>query len=142
MKEKGGYIVNTSSMCGFVGVFGYADYCAAKFGIVGLSEVLRSELRWHNIAVSVLCPPDTDTPGFAEENRTKPPETVAVSGAGSLMKPEEVAKALLAGMARKEFMIIPNLNGKFTWWMKRLLPGLVDAIMDADIKKVQAKKVT
>ena len=140
MKEKGGYIVNTSSLCGFIGVFGYADYCAAKFGIVGLSEVLRSELKWHDITVSVLCPPDTNTPGFAEENKTKPPETKAVSGAASLMQPEAVARALLAGMAREEFMIIPNFNGKFTWWMKRFLPGLVEMVMDSDIRKVQKQK--
>ena len=140
MKERGGYIVNTSSMCGFLGVFGYADYCAAKFGIVGLSEVLRGELKWHNIRVSVLCPPDTDTPGFAEENKTKPDETKAVSGAAKMMQPEDVAKALLAGIAKEEFMIIPNFDGRFTWWMKRFLPGLVDMVMDSDIKKVQKRK--
>jgi len=137
MKKKGGYIVNTSSMCGFIGVFGYTDYCAAKFGVLGFSEALRSELKQHNIAVSVLCPPDTDTPGFAEENKTKPPETKAVSASASIMKPEAVASALIKGMAKGGFMIIPNADGNFTYIMKRLFPWLVDMVTDSQVKNVQ-----
>lgn len=136
MKERGGYIVNTSSIVGFVGVFGYSDYAAAKFGVMGLSETLRSELKSYNIAVSVLCPPDTDTPGFAEENKTKPPETRAISAAANLMKPEAVAAALLKGMAKEEFMIIPNADGKLTWIMKRFMPQVVNMVMDSQIRKV------
>ena len=137
MKERGGYIVNVSSIVGFIGIFGYTDYAAAKFGVLGFSEALRSELKRYNIAVSVLCPPDTDTPGFAEENKTKPVETIAISASASLMKPADVASALLKGMAKKEFIIIPNADGRFTYIMKRLLPGLVEMVTDAQAKKVQ-----
>jgi 3-dehydrosphinganine reductase len=139
MKRRGGYIVNVSSIVGFIGVFGYTDYAAAKFGVVGFSEALRSELKPHGVTVSVLCPPDTDTPGFAEENKTKPPETKAVSAAANLMKPDQVAAALLKGMEKGGFMIIPNADGKFTWIMKRLFPWLVDMVMDAQIRDVQKK---
>ena len=137
MKERGGYIVNVSSIVGFIGIFGYTDYAAAKFGVLGFSEALRSELKRYNIAVSVLCPPDTDTPGFAEENKTKPVETRAISASASLMKPAEVAGALLKGMAKKEFIIIPNADGRFTYIMKRLLPGLVELVIDAQAGKAR-----
>jgi len=137
MKERGGYIVNVSSIVGFIGIFGYTDYAAAKFGVLGFSEALRSELKRYNIAVSVLCPPDTDTPGFAEENKTKPVETRAISASASLMKPAEVAGALLKGMAKKEFIIIPNADGRFTYIMKRLLPGLVEFVTDAQAGKAR-----
>jgi 3-dehydrosphinganine reductase len=137
MKERGGYIVNVSSMVGFIGIFGYTDYAAAKFGVLGFSEALRSELKRYNIAVSVLCPPDTDTPGFAEENKTKPVETIAISASASLMKPADVALALLKGMAKREFIIIPNADGRFTYIMKRLLPGLVELVTDAQANKAR-----
>jgi len=137
MKERGGYIVNVSSIVGFIGIFGYTDYAAAKFGVLGFSEALRSELKRYNIAVSVLCPPDTDTPGFAEENKTKPVETKAISASASLMKPADVAAALLKGMAKKEFIIIPNADGRFTYIMKRLLPGLVELVTDAQASKAR-----
>jgi 3-dehydrosphinganine reductase len=137
MKAKGGHIVNVSSIVGFVGIFGYTDYAAAKFGVLGFSEALRSELKRYNIAVSVLCPPDTDTPGFAEENKTKPMETKVISATANVMKPGDVAEALLKGMARKEFIIIPNADGRFTYVMKRLLPGLVEMVTDAQAKTAQ-----
>jgi 3-dehydrosphinganine reductase len=141
MKKRGGYIVNVSSICGFIGVFGYSDYSAAKFGVMGFSEALRSEVKPQGITVSVLCPPDTDTPGFAEENKTKPPETKEIEGTAGLMKPEQVASALLKGMGKGEFMIIPGAESKFTYVMKRLFPWLVDMVMDSQIRTVQKNKV-
>lgn len=140
MKEKGGYIVNTSSVAGLVGVFGYTDYSASKFAIVGFSEALKSELKRYNIHVSVLCPPDTDTPGFAVENKTKPDETKEISKSAKLMTPEDVAKALLSGMKKKKFIILANFDSKLTWCIKRIAPWLVDLVMDMQIEKVQRKK--
>lgn len=140
MKERGGYIVNTSSMGGFIGMFGFTDYCASKFAIVGFSEALRSELKLHGITVSVLCPPDTDTPGFEVENRTKPEETKAVSANTKLRQPDEVARALIKGIRKEKFLIVPGLDGKFTFMAKQLFPWLVELIVDRDIKKVQQKK--
>ena len=67
MKKKGGKIVNVSSLCGYVGMFGYTDYCASKFAIIGFSEALRNEMKRFHIHVSVVCPPDTNTPGFKTE---------------------------------------------------------------------------
>jgi NAD(P)-dependent dehydrogenase (short-subunit alcohol dehydrogenase family) len=136
MKRKGGYIVNVSSVLGFMGLFGYSDYCPSKFAILGLSEVLKSELKPYNIGVSVLCPPDTDTPGFEVENRTKPPETVAASEGGGLMQPEEVAQALIEGIRRGKYMIGPG-QVKMIHFMKRHFPWLVDMVTDRQIKKVQ-----
>lgn len=136
MKQRGGYIVNVTSALGFLGAFGYADYCPSKFAIVGFSEVLRSELKRYGIGVSIVCPPDTDTPGFAVENRTKPPETVAISEGGGLMRPEEVARALVKGMRRGKFYITPG-GARMLYYMKRFFPWVVDLVTDLQIRKVQ-----
>jgi len=140
MKERGGVIVNTSSMVGFLGVFGYTDYSASKFAIVGFSETLKSELKQYNIVVQVLCPPDTDTPGFSEENKTKPEETKAISANAKLMSADDVAHALLKNIRSGTFMIIPNLDGKLTYIVKRLFPRLTEFVMDMSIQKVQKKR--
>ena len=137
MKERGGSIVNTSSVGGFLGVFGYADYAASKFGIIGLSEVLRSELRRYNIHVSVLCPPDTQTPGFDQENKTKPKETIAISEGGGLLDAGAVADALLCGIENGTPVIIPGLEGKLTHFLKRHTPFVLDLIMNRSIQKAQ-----
>lgn len=137
MKKKGGIIVNTSSVAGYVGVFGYSDYAASKFGIIGLSEALRSELKQYNIRVSVLCPPDTQTPGFEIENQTKPEETKAISQGANTLGPEQVAAVLIKEMGKK--MIIPGFDAKLTYYMKRMCPALVDFVMDRTILKTQKK---
>jgi 3-dehydrosphinganine reductase len=138
MKKKGrGYIVNTSSVAGLIGVFGYTDYCASKFALVGFSEALRGELKPHGIAVSVLCPPDTDTPGLESENLTKPAETRAIAAAAKLLSAGAVAEALLRGMAREAFLIIPGFDSRMSVLAKRLAPGLVYWVMDRAVAKVR-----
>jgi NAD(P)-dependent dehydrogenase (short-subunit alcohol dehydrogenase family) len=58
------HIVSTSSIAGLIpGALG-GTYAATKFAIIGLSEVLRDELRDTNIGVSVLCPGWTKTNMF------------------------------------------------------------------------------
>ena len=136
LKQRQGHLVNVCSVVGFIGVFGYSDYAASKFALMGLTEVLRSELKPHRVGVSILCPPDTDTPGFEVENRNKPPETVAVSEGGGLLQPEQVAEALIKGMEKGRFIILPG-SAKTVYLLKRHLPRLVDLVMDRQVKKVQ-----
>ena len=135
MKQKGGHILNTSSIAGFLGVFGYTDYCMTKFGIIGFSDALRQELKRYNIAVSVLCPPDTDTPGLEAENKNKPAETKAIAGNAKLLQPEFVANAVLKGIQQQKKMIIPGMDGKITLLLKRFFPSIVEWIMNTSIKK-------
>jgi 3-dehydrosphinganine reductase len=140
MKKKGGVIVNTSSVVGYIGVFGYTDYAASKFGILGLSEALRSEFRRYNISVSVLCPPDTRTAGFAVENQTKPEETKEISKSGGILEPDQVAKELIMGITKGKKMIIPGFDAKLSYYLKRWCPGLVEFVMDRTILKAQKKQ--
>ena len=141
MKKKGGgHIVNVSSMAGFIGVFGYADYGASKFAMMGLSETLRMELRQYNIRVSVLCPPDTDTPGYELENRTKPPETWAIGETAKLIEPEVVARALLKGIRKERYMILANAEGWLIYLTKRYTPFVLDWMLNRAVRKAQAQK--
>ncbi len=136
------HIVTCSSIAGFIGTFGYTAYSASKFGIIGISEALRGELKPYGISVSVLCPPDTDTPGFHKENQTKPPETLAISGNIKVVTPEYVAKRLLQGVARKKFMIIPGPMGKLSFFLKSYTPRLLHYLMDRSVSTLHKKNHT
>ena len=136
MKKHGGYIVNVSSVAGYIGVYGLSAYSASKFAVIGFSEALRSELKRFNISVSVLCPPDVDTPMLERSRKIRPEETAAVSSSASLIKPIDVAREVVAGMGRGQFLILPGSGTKYTYFMKRLFPGLVQSVMDNQIKKV------
>ena len=139
MKPYGGIIMNTSSVAGFVGVFGYTDYSITKFGLIGFSEALQSEVEQYNIKICVLCPPDTDTPGYEQENINKPKETLAISENAKLMLPEDVAKAAIREMEKGKFILLANTESKLTWWLKRLFPGLLRFIIQLDVRKSQKK---
>jgi NAD(P)-dependent dehydrogenase (short-subunit alcohol dehydrogenase family) len=133
----GGHIVTVSSIAGFLGVFGYTAYSATKFAVIGLSESLRSELGPHGIRVSVLCPPDTDTPSLAQENLTKPAETRALGESAGLMSAESVAQATLRGMEKGAFLIIPGLEGKMIHAATRLLPSVMTAVSDRIVARAR-----
>lgn len=66
-----GRILFVSSQAGQIGIFGYSAYSASKFALRGLVEALQMEVKPFNIYVTLSFPPDTDTPGFKEENITK-----------------------------------------------------------------------
>ena len=138
MQKKKGYIVNCSSVVGYMGLLGYAAYAPAKYAIFGLTETLRNELKRYNIRFSILCPPDTDTPGFAMENKTKPVELKIMSKGGGFMTPDEVAVKLMQGIAKKKFYIMPG-QSRFLWSMVRHFPNLSHAIMDSELKKASKK---
>lgn len=138
--KPGSCIVNFSSIAGFAGIFGYTAYSASKFGVIGLSEALRNELSLRGIRVSVLCPPDTDTPQLEQENRTKPYETKVIAGNAGILTPQQVAAALFRGIRRKRFIIIPGTMGKLTYLIKRWIPGLLYKIIDSDAKRAYRRK--
>ncbi|CAG9816814.1 unnamed protein product [Phaedon cochleariae] len=94
-QRKEGIIVLTASQVALTGMYGYSVYSACKFALRGFAESLHMEVKNYNISVTLALPPDTDTPGFEIENKTKPVETKLISETGGLVKPEEVAKTLL-----------------------------------------------
>src|SRR5262249_40849835 len=88
--HRHGRIVFVSSGAGLIGLFGYAAYSPTKFALRGLAEALRAELRADNIAVSIVYPPDTDTPMLEEENKTKPEESKLITGTVKAWSAEDV----------------------------------------------------
>ena len=132
-----GTLVHVASMAGLIGTFGYSAYAASKFGVIGLAEALRNELRPQGVHVAVVCPPDTDTPQLQAENRIKPPETRVISSTVRPLSPDRVARCIVRGVAARRFMIIPGLYSRLIYRMVRLFPRLVHRIIDADVRKAQ-----
>ncbi|MBW1899586.1 MAG: SDR family oxidoreductase [Deltaproteobacteria bacterium] len=140
MKGKGGHIVNVSSAAGLMSMFSYTAYGTSKFALVGFSDCLRSEMKLHNINVSVVCPPEVKTPMNQEEAKTMPPEALAVKGLAGVLKPENVAKTVVKGILKKKFLIIPGFKCRFLYITQKLSPGwLSRAISDSAIRSAVRK---
>ncbi len=135
-----GHIVNISSTAGFIGAFGFSAYGASKFAVRGYSDVLRSEMKYRGIDVSIVFPPDTDTPMMADENKYKPFETKEISGSAGMLSPDEVAEATLAGIAKKKYLILPGFSNRFFFVLNNFLGGLIYPLMDFMVKQALKKK--
>lgn len=134
-----GTIVNISSVAGFIGVFGYTAYGASKFAVRGFTDALRAEVTPLGIRVSIVFPPDTDTPQLAYENTFKPPETKALAGNAGLATPEEVAEAILKGVAKNRYAILPGWETKFLYYLHYLVGPGIYPIMDLLIRRIRRR---
>uniref|UniRef100_A0A8C9ZK57 3-dehydrosphinganine reductase n=1 Tax=Sander lucioperca TaxID=283035 RepID=A0A8C9ZK57_SANLU len=104
MKERRmGRIMFVSSQAGQIGLFGYTAYSPSKFALRGLAESLQMEIKPYNIYVTVAYPPDTETPGLAEENKTKPLETKLISETSGVCQPDQVAKIIVRDAVQGNF---------------------------------------
>jgi 3-dehydrosphinganine reductase len=136
-----GHVTFVSSVSGFLGVFGYTAYAGSKFALTGFAECLRQELKPRGVGVSVLFPPDTDTPQLAEENRLKPAETHAIAETIKPVSADFVAGALLDGIEAGRAHIHPGTETRLLSLIQRLAPSLVRWYMDAKVRKVAEAKV-
>jgi 3-dehydrosphinganine reductase len=96
----------------------------------GLAESLRGELKPFDIGVSIVYPPDTDTPQLAAENLTKPYETKLITSSTKIWKPEEVAQVIINGIKRKDFAITPGGEAKILQIGHSLLAPIIHRYFD------------
>jgi 3-dehydrosphinganine reductase len=140
MARRSGYIVNISSLAAVMGIFGYSAYGAAKFAVRGFSESLRAEMKPYQIGVSIAYPPDTDTPQLAYEIQFKPVETKALSAGSGVMSPGAVAAAILKGVRRGQFAILPGFEGKLLYRLSSLFGETINFAFDQTIAQAQHKQ--
>jgi short-subunit dehydrogenase len=114
MKPRGsGHIVNVASIAGKTPFPNLVTYCAAKHGVVGLSEALRVELRGTGVDVSVVIPAivRTELAAGLRASRGFKPST-----------PEEVAAATVEALKANRFDVyVPRTIGP-TWAGMQVLP--------------------
>ncbi len=143
-QRHSGNIVNISSIAGFIGVYGYSAYGASKYAVRGLSDVLRSELKPYGVKVSVVFPPDTQTPQLEYESKIKPFITKEVAGSANLMTAEAVANETLKKVAQGKYIILPGSEGKLLFTTQNLLGrGLypvIDIMVNSAIAKIKFGK--
>ena len=133
--KGGGRIVNIASSGGLLGAFGYAAYSSSKFAVVGLTEVLRAELKPQNILVHMVCPGEFNSPMVEGMSQGRTPENVAVVHTIPVLETDAVARAVIAGVEKGQYLIIPGLMTRLTVALGRSLPSVGRAIVDAKVKK-------
>ena len=114
--RRGGHLVNVSSAAGLIGLPWHAAYSASKFGLRGLSEVLRFDLARYRIGVSVVVPGAVQTPlvntvEIAGVDRDDPQVSRWVDRfSGHAVSPEKAAEKILAGVVKNRFLIYTSAD--------------------------------
>lgn len=134
---RGGHIVNVSSAAGLFGLPWHAAYSASKFGLRGVSEVLRFDLARHRIGVSLVCPGAVNT-GLVKTVEivgvdTSRPALVAMRErfAKHAITPEKAAAAIIRGVKRNRYMVFTSADIWLGFWLQRLFPWPYEAAMRA-----------
>lgn len=139
MIEQGrGAIVGISSVLGLMGVYGFSAYAPTKFAVRGLLECLRAELSVYGIGVHCVFVADVDTPHLEFENRFKPVEAGALSKTIEIQPPEKVAGAIIAGISKGRFAIIPDLQTRVMARSLSLIEVPLNRWFDRKVRKLRA----
>ncbi|KAF9344771.1 3-dehydrosphinganine reductase [Mortierella sp. AD094] len=107
-----GKIVMTASTMGLIGFAGYSSYSPTKYALRGLVECLRNEFLMYGIGIHIYYPGTMFSPGYENENLTKPLITRDIEGTKGLTS-EEAAKGLFAGLRKGYFGVTTDFDTNF-----------------------------
>jgi 3-oxoacyl-[acyl-carrier protein] reductase len=103
MKERGrGWIFPLLSVAARRGFPGWGAYCASKWGLRGLVEVLREELKGTGVRVTALFPGATDTPIWDRLPGTW--------DRAAMVRPQEVARALAYALEADPTTLVEEIH--------------------------------
>ncbi len=142
---RGGHIVNVSSAAGILGFPWHILYGGTKHMLVGMSESLRYDLRKHNIGVSVVCPGLVNTELVQTviiHARTEETDKLRAYAPKMAIAPEKVAASIIQAIRTGKFMVIPSLDIKLFYFVKKscfpvyhLIMLAISKFMDKSLKR-------
>lgn len=107
-----GYLLHTASMAGILTSQGNLTYATTKHAVVGLAEWLSITYHDKGIRVSLLAPLGVRTPMLGDLS-----SPFAVSAAGPIKEPQEVAEMVVLGVQSESFLILTDPIAQT--WMER-----------------------
>jgi NAD(P)-dependent dehydrogenase (short-subunit alcohol dehydrogenase family) len=113
--ERGeGYFISTASAAGLLTQLGSATYAVTKHAAVGFAEWLNITYGDQGVRVSCLCPMGVNTKLLYEGEQSGHPlgdlATRAVTTAGDVLEPADVADSVLAAIDEERFLILPHAS--------------------------------
>ena len=110
--ERGsGWFLSTASAAGLLTQIGSAPYAVSKHAAVAFAEWLSVTYGDRGIGVSCLCPMGVDTRllhGSEDAGGVTAAAARAVTAAGAVLRPEEVAEVVVAGLREERFLLLPH----------------------------------
>ncbi len=133
--RKSGWFLNTVSAAGLLSQIGSAPYSTTKHAAIGFGEHLAIATKENGVGVSLLCPQAVDTPMLGG--------AAGSQNVDGVLSPEQVAGAVVEGLAAESFLILPHpqvltymqrKTGDYDRWIRgmvRLRRGVIDGAKGA-----------
>lgn len=121
-----GGIINVASAAAFGAAPEMSTYNVTKAGVLALSETLAAELAGTGVRVTALCPTVVPT-NIVEDGRLPERRRDFARSAMTrfaLTNADRVARQTLDALDRGELYMLPQIDGRIAWRMKRLTPRL------------------
>ena len=132
---RGGHLVNVSSAAGLFGLPWHAAYSASKFGLRGISEVLRFDLKRHGIGVSLVCPGGVNTGlvNSIEIRGIDDSDRAVIATKEHFRKraktPAQAAAAIIKGVKSNSYMVFTSFDIRLGYWSQRVFAPPYEFIM-------------
>jgi len=102
-----------------------------------LGRVLRLEYKPRGIDISLICPPEVDTPMVVDEMKNMHPVSRKLKDIGGSLTLDEAIAGILAGLDAGRDVIIPGFKAKLTYLCNRYLPDVVmNFLVDRIVRNV------
>ncbi len=128
--QRGSQLALVASLAGLVPTHSYTAYNASKFGVVGLAGALRLECVERGIEVSVICPPEVDTPMIVEERKNLGPAAARLKDTAGTLEVGAACDQILSRLRRGKFMIIPGWRARAVVVIGRWFPNIMRRISE------------
>ena len=112
-EKKDRHLIFTSSVTAFYSIVGYTPYAPAKAAIKSLSDTLAQEVLLYgdHVKIHTVFPGTILSPGFDNENRTKPAITFLLEESDPEQTPDQVAKNSITGLENGDYLVTVGLLG-------------------------------
>lgn len=140
VERRSGHIVNIASWVGLLGQPANGAYAVSKFGITGLSEVLRAELERYGIGVTLVCPGVVKTNIFDSVKLKGFKDTVREMPDYIGITPEQAAGKIVRAVKKNQALVLTDI-AKVAHALRRLSPTLARQIGRGGVRAFLKHKV-
>lgn len=112
------HLIMTTSVVALYTIPGYAPYAPSKWAIRGLADTISQEVMMYpqQVKVHLVCPGSILSPGYENENLTKPEITKILESSDPKQTPEDVASSSIKGLENGDYYVTVNYLGNLMKW--------------------------
>jgi len=138
-EQRSGHIVNVASLAGLVHPGGMGSYNAVKAAVVAFTETAGHELAQYGVKASAVCPSyfRTKLIDSLQGSDEKVGRIIGNLVASSKITADDIAAAVLEGIAKGEDVIVPDEAARFAYFLKWADRPAYDDMMRKQAEKLE-----